>query len=79
MLGLKWKPSRSTFNARLLTTFGKLDEQDIDDINGCQQRLAVHLINRYGWNTEEAQAKVDRFSSSLSVRPHVLTSGQTID
>ena len=65
MLGYKWNTSKPVFNARLLTTFGKLDEQDIADINGCQKRLVTELINRYGWNADEAQSKVDQFNSNL--------------
>ena len=66
MLGFTWNTSKPAFNARLLTTFGKLDEQDIADINGCQKRLVTELINRYGWNADDAQSKVDQFSSTLT-------------
>ncbi len=65
MLGFTWKTSKPAFNARLLTTFGKLDEQDIAKINGCRKRLVTQLINRYGWNADEAQSKADQFSSTL--------------
>ena len=68
MLGLKQKATKLAFNARILTNFGKLDQRDIVDINGCTERLLVQLMERYGWSFAFAQTKVDRFNSVDSNR-----------
>jgi hypothetical protein len=65
MLGLKHNLSKSEFNSRILTTFGKLDDRDIADINGCSKRLVTYLMDRYAWSPAYAQIEADRFDSNL--------------
>ncbi len=79
MFGLKKRQKKLAFNARILTTFGKLDQLDIANINGCSQRLATQLMDRYGWSPTDAQIKAERFSSNLSKMPHALTLGKCND
>ena len=79
MLRLRKKPSKLLFASRVKTTFGKLDEQDIGEINGCSERLVMKLMDRYGWNPTYAHTKVAQFSSNLSDRSHVPTLGHTND
>ena len=59
-------PSNSAFNAKILTTFGKLNDQDILDVDGCAERLITQLMDRYGWGPAYAQTNVNRFCTKLS-------------
>jgi hypothetical protein len=65
MQGLTWKPTTSIFNAALRTTFGKLDEQDISEIDENYDRLASCLADRYEWDYEFAQSKIVQFRSAV--------------
>jgi uncharacterized protein (DUF2132 family) len=49
-----------------MTTFGKLDADDISKINGSPEQLESLLMDHYGWSTIHAHAKVDRFMSRIS-------------
>lgn len=66
MFGRKEKLTRSLFSAGILKTFGKLDQQDIDNINGSSDRLASQLIQQYGWSPEDAQSRVEGLRATLS-------------
>ncbi len=41
MIGLNRMAANMQFNARVLTIFGNLNEQDVEDINGCSKRLVL--------------------------------------
>lgn len=66
MFGQKRKAARLAFSEGILTTFGKLNQRDIEKIEGQPIRLVTHLIDQYGWNAAFAQTKVDAFCSRLS-------------
>ncbi len=66
MFGQKKKAARLAFSEGILTTFGKLDQQDIAQIEGQSARLVSHLIDQYGWSADFAQTKVDGFCTYLS-------------
>lgn len=46
MLILNKKTSKLAFNSRVLTTLGKLDEQDIEEVNGCSERMFKYNSRR---------------------------------
>jgi hypothetical protein len=74
MQSLTWKPTISIFNATLRTTFGKLDEQDISEIDENYDRLASCLADRYEWDNELAQAKIVQFRSTvMSISDSLMT------
>ena len=71
----QWKKQDNTlFNASILATFGKLDQSDIDEIDGHPDRLMEELVSQYGLTTEEAQHRVDDFQSRLSTHSGSLVS-----
>lgn len=55
------------FNAAILTTFGKLDQQDIKMIDGNADLLLTHLVRRYEWTPHNAASKVKRFRADLTI------------
>ncbi len=57
------------FNRAIMSTFGKLDASDIDAIDGSSERLVSRLVEHYGWNQAETQAKVDRFLRHINHKP----------
>jgi hypothetical protein len=61
MFVLENKSAKQLFNHGILTTFGKLDAVDIDEIDGCADQLIPILIMRYGWSNTVARLKVDQF------------------
>ena len=69
MSALEMKIPRSVFQAGVLTTFGKLNEQEIEDCDVSSNRLAAVLIHRYGWSAAVAQTKADEFWNKLLTRP----------
>ncbi len=71
MLGQKKRRERLAFNAEILRTFGKLDQQDIDNIEGSSERLRTHLIQRYKWSLDEAASRVASFRAVLSTQPQI--------
>ena len=65
----RWmKTDNTLFNAGVLTTFGKLDQSDIDEINGRPERLIEELVLQYGLTADEAQHRVEGFQSKLSTQ-----------
>ena len=66
MLGRRRKLAELAFSAGILKSFGKLNQQDIDAIDGCPERLVRQLINQYGWTRDAAQ---DRVEASFECRP----------
>ena len=66
MLRQKAKRDHSAFNDAILTTFGKLDQQDIDDINGNVERLITHLAERYELTPDTARNRAERFLTNLT-------------
>jgi len=71
MLGQKKRRERLAFNAAILTTFGKLYQQDIDSIDGDAERLHTHFIQRYEWSPDDAASRVESFRAVLSARPQI--------
>lgn len=55
MFGRKAKMNKAAFNADVLTTFGKLNQEAIDKIDGQPHLLVNELVAQYGW--EEAVAR----------------------
>lgn len=76
MFGIEKTTSKSAFKAGVLSTFGKLDEQDIMDVDGRSERLATQLMDRYDWSSAYAQTRVDEFCSNLLTPLKVVTAGQ---
>jgi hypothetical protein len=71
MLRQKAKRDHSAFNDAILTTFGKLDQQDIDDINGNIERLISHLAAQYELTPETARFRAERFLINLTGKTRV--------
>ena len=59
------KPVKQIFNQGILTTFGKLDIPDIEEIDGRPDQLAALLIKRYDWSSTDAKRKVDLFMTRV--------------
>jgi hypothetical protein len=59
------KPVKQIFNQGILTTFGKLDIPDIEEIDGRPDQLAALLIKRYDWSSNDAKRKVDLFMTRV--------------
>ena len=59
------KPVKQIFNQGILTTFGKLDIPDIEEIDGRPDQLAALLIKRYDWSSNDAKRKVDLFMARV--------------
>ncbi len=53
----KW----SQFKGDARTQWGKLTDDDWDQIAGKRDKLAGVLQERYGWEREEAERRVDEF------------------
>lgn len=58
MLGQNRKLEKAAFARGILTTFGKLDECDIEKIDGRLERLISLLMQRYGWSDEFARKMI---------------------
>jgi uncharacterized protein YjbJ (UPF0337 family) len=58
----KW----SQFKGDARTQWGKLTDDDWDQINGRREKLAGVLQERYGWEREEAERRVDNFFETRS-------------
>ena len=69
MLNHKRRRDKSAFDAGILTTFGKLDQQDINEVDGHAERLVALLIERYAWSSDVAQSRVESFCVGLTQRP----------
>ncbi len=57
----KWKQ----ISGRVKSEWGKLTDDDLDEIEGDSERLEGKLQERYGLARDEARRKVDEFRSSL--------------
>ena len=62
------KADNTLFNAAILARFGRLDQSDIDEIDGHPERLMDELVRQYKLTTEEAQRRVDDFRSQLATQ-----------
>jgi hypothetical protein len=67
MFVLENKSAKQLFNHGILTTFGKLDAIDIDEIDGCEEQLIQLLIMRYGWSSSVTRFKVEQFIRQLPI------------
>lgn len=56
----KWKQ----FKGDVQKKWGKLTDDELDQINGEREKLEGRLQERYGYNKEEAKREVDRFMES---------------
>ena len=60
------RPSfKKRFKAMVLRTFGKLSEEDIENIDGQPERLFVELTKHYQWAAEVTRKRVARFNFEL--------------
>lgn len=50
-------------------TWGKLSEEDLTAVAGCRDQLAETLQQLYGYESVDAQEKVDRFALELNLAP----------
>ena len=66
MFGQKTRSRKAAFNAKILCTFGKLSEHDIDKIDGRSPLLVTELIERYDWSEDFARTKVQALDAALS-------------
>ena len=73
--------SKSVFRAEVVTTFGKLNEKDIEDCDALPDRLATQLVINYGWSSAYARTKADELCRKLlasstvaTEKPEILTS-----
>lgn len=66
MLSSAKKTARNRFNDGILTTFGKIDAQEIAEVDGQPVQLATLLMKKYGWSSADAQHKVDLFMTRIS-------------
>jgi uncharacterized protein YjbJ (UPF0337 family) len=49
--------------------WGKLTNDDLDQVNGNINKLAGRLQERYGYERERAEAEIDRFLSQHPAQP----------
>jgi hypothetical protein len=66
MLSSAKNTARNRFNDGIVTTFGKLDALEIAAVDGRPDQLATLLMKKYGWNSADAQHKVDLFMTRIS-------------
>lgn len=66
MLGVANRSATKTFNDGILTTFGKLDEFEIEELDGQPEKLVVALMKYYGWSDAGAREKVDQFLTRIA-------------
>ncbi len=50
---------------KVRSTFGKLTDDDVEQIKGDRERFAGALKERYGYEKEEAEGHLQRFIDSL--------------
>lgn len=68
MLSANKKLAKAAFAQAILTTFGKLDERDIKQIDGRIDRLLILLTDRYRWTDSFAKEMVQKsFVEKLSL------------
>jgi hypothetical protein len=61
MTAQKMHLANVAFKQGIMSTFGKLDDFDIDKISGSPERLLTTLMDRYGWSPSYAKLKVETF------------------
>ncbi|OJX43931.1 MAG: hypothetical protein BGO78_02920 [Chloroflexi bacterium 44-23] len=59
----KWKQ----FRGKVKQTWGKLTDDDLDRIDGAQDKLAGRLQERYGYTKEKAEAQIADFLERISI------------
>ena len=47
-------------------TWGKLTDDELDEIDGKRDKLVGKLQEKYGWTRMEAEAELDRFMSETN-------------
>jgi uncharacterized protein YjbJ (UPF0337 family) len=57
------------FKGRVREQWGKLTDDDLDQIQGKSEQLIGRLQERYGWAREDAQREVDTWMKGHSVTP----------
>lgn len=57
----KWKQLKGTLKAK----WGKLTDDDLDQLEGNQQYLSGKLQERYGWAKDEADREIREFQKTL--------------
>ena len=65
------KIHKNLFMLGILRTFGKIDQDDLERIDGNSERLVSRLAHRYDWQPDEARRKVEEFCDGLatSIQP----------
>ncbi len=63
------KTAKQIFNHGIVTTFGKLDAIDIENVDGQPDQLVTLLVKKYGWSRTDAKHRVDLFTLRLSNNP----------
>ncbi len=66
MLDLVNQSEKKRFDHGILTTFGKLDLADIEEVDGRPELLVPLLMKLYRWSSTTAQHKVDQFTARIS-------------
>ena len=59
-----WKQVRG----QVKETWGKLTDDELDEIDGKRDKLVGKLQERYGWTRMEAEAELDRFMRESDTR-----------
>ncbi|MDX9863522.1 MAG: CsbD family protein [Anaerolineaceae bacterium] len=57
----KWKQVRG----EVQKTWGKLTNDDLDQIEGDSKKLAGKVQERYGWTKEKAEEEIDKFMKNM--------------
>ncbi len=68
MFSKKDRQEKMAFNQAILNTFGKLDQNDIQSIDGNIDRLLSNLMTRYNLSMDDAGVKLERFQARLTAR-----------
>jgi hypothetical protein len=66
MTGIAKRSARQRFHHGIITTFGKLDTLDIEQLDGSSAQLVGLVMTRYGWSSAEAQHKVEQFMTRMT-------------
>lgn len=66
MLGQAKETKKQIFDHAIVTTFGKLDARDIEEIDGRLELLVVMLMKHYGWSKSDSQERADRLLARIS-------------
>lgn len=60
----KWKQ----FRGMALSNWGKLTDDEVDEVNGDRDALIGKLQEHYGYAREEAEKEIDAWASELKAR-----------